>query len=445
MSTNTWSSKLSFIITTSAFAIGLGNVWRFPYVAGEGGGAAFLLVYVLLMIGIGVPLLIVEVALGRMSGTTVLLGFGILGKRRPWNGIGWLGSLSCFLIMGFYVMIMAWIVIYLWECISGKITSLGINSLSSHFNLVASSMTKVILVILGIMFLALLVVKQGLKAGLERYSKGMMLGLIFLVVGLSIWAATLDGAMEGYRWLLSPDFSKINFQVIMSALGQLFFSIGVGMAVAFVFGSYTHEQENLIGSTFYIVIADTFFAFLSGLMLFPAIFSFGLEPDSGPNLIFVTMASVFNSLEYGSVVGGIFFLLLFLAGFTSLISSIQGLKDSLQDKFKLTSLTALLLVTGLITLISIPVVLSYNDDPLLFFGRTVFETLDYLTSTILLPLGGLLTILFAGYVVGFGRLSSHLEKGDNKIRIKRYWKPILMLVLPLSLVFILINGILKNT
>lgn len=444
MSSNTWSSKLSFIITTSAFAIGLGNVWRFPYVAGEGGGAAFLLVYVILMLSVGIPLLIVEIALGRMSETTILLGFGKLGKGRLWNGIGWLGVVSCFLIMGFYVMIMAWIAIYLWECVSGTITSLPMNNLSSHFDFVASSLTRVILVILGIMILALLVVKQGLKAGLERYSKGMMIGLIFLVIGLSIWAATLDGASEGYSWLLSPDFSKINFQVIMNALGQLFFSIGVGMAVAFVFGSYTREQENLISSTFYIVIADTFFAFLSGLMLFPAIFSFGLEPDSGPNLIFVTMASVFNSLEYGSAVGSVFFLLLFLAGFTSLLSCIQGLKDSIQDKFKLKSLTALLLVTGLITLISIPVVFSYSKEPLLIFGKTVFETLDYLTSTILLPLGGLLTILFAGYIVRFKPLRMHLEKGAGTITIKHIWKPVLMLVLPLSLVFILINGILKS-
>ena len=156
------------------------------------------------------------------------------------------------------------------------------------------------------------------------------------------------------------------------------------------------------------------------------------------------MASVFNSLEYGWVVVAIFFLLLFLAGFTSLISSIQGLKDSLQDKFKLANLTALLLVTGLITLISIPVVLSYSDNPLLLFERTIFETLDYLTSTILLPLGGLLTIFFAGYVVGFGPLRLHLENGTKKIRIKGYWKFVLLLVLPLALMVILINGILNN-
>jgi len=444
MSKNKWSSKLSFIITTSAFAIGLGNVWRFPYIAGENGGAAFLLVYLLLVICIGIPILLSEITLGRMSKTTILLGFGKMGRSHYWNGIGWLSTLSCLLIMGFYVMIMAWIGIYLWECLSGGISNLPGADLTSHFNSIASNLPLIMMVVLGIMIMAFMVVRQGLRAGLERYSKGMMLGLVVIILGLCSWAATLDGALEGYLWLLSPDFSKINFQVIISAMGQLFFSIGVGMAVAFVFGSYTHENENLVSSTVWVVLADTFFAFLSGLMLFPAIFSFDLMPDSGPNLIFVTMASVFNRLDYGGLIGAIFFLLLFLAGFTSLISSIQGLKDSFRDKYNLSNGKALVTVVSLITLISVPVVFSYADTPLRFFGRTVFETLDYMTSTIMLPLGGLLITIFAGYVIGFRSLRLHLENGTKTLKIGSYWKIALLWVLPLAITIILINGILTS-
>ncbi|PWL37669.1 hypothetical protein DKG77_15330 [Flagellimonas aquimarina] len=444
MSNNRWSSKFSFIITTSAFAIGLGNVWRFPYVAGEGGGAAFLLVYLVLILLVGIPILTIEIALGRMSGTTVLLGFGQLGKKPLWNSIGWLGAISCTLIMGFYIMIMAWIGIYLWECLSGEISKLRVSEISGHFNKVASNLTLVIAVMCVIMLAAFFVLRQGLKSGLERYAKGMMLGLIVLIVGLSIWAATLDGAVDGYLWLLSPDFSKINFRVIMSAMGQLFFSIGVGMAVTFVFGSYTSTKDNLVTSTIWIVLADTFFAFLSGLMLFPAIFSFNLSPDSGPNLIFVTMATVFNNLEYGWVVGAIFFLLLFLAGFSSLISAIQGLKDSLKDKYKLSDNMALLSVIGSILLISIAVVFSYVDDPLLLFGKTVFEVLDYTTSTILLPLGGLFAILFAGHVVGYDKLKTHLLEGTKTMKLHGFWKIVLIWILPLSLVTILLNGLLNT-
>lgn len=444
MSNNRWSSKFSFIITTSAFAIGLGNVWRFPYVAGEGGGAAFLLVYFVLILLIGIPILTIEIALGRMSKTTILLGFGKLGKKPFWNGIGWLGAISCILIMGFYIMIMAWIGIYLWECLSGEISKLPVASIPGHFDKVASNLSTVIIVIFSIMLAAFFVVRQGLKSGLERYSKGMMFGLVILILGLSIWAATLDGAVEGYRWLLSPDFSKINFQVIMSAMGQLFFSVGVGMAVTFVFGSYTSTKDNLVSSTIWIVLADTFFAFISGLMLFPAIFSFNLSPDSGPNLIFVTMATVFNKLEYGWIIGAVFFLLLFLAGFSSLISAIQGLKDSFKDRYKLSENMALLSVIGSIVVISIASVFSYSDNPFLIFDKTVFEVLDYVTSTIMLPLGGLLTVLFAGHIVGYKKLRIHLLEGTKTMKLRGFWKIVLIWILPLSLITILLNGLLNT-
>lgn len=444
MSNNRWSSKFSFIITTSAFAIGLGNVWRFPYVAGEGGGAAFLLVYFVLILLIGIPILTIEIALGRMSKTTVLLGFGKLGKKPFWNCIGWLGAISCILIMGFYIMIMAWIGIYLWECLSGEISRLPVSSIPDHFDKVASNLSTVIIVIFSIMLAAFFVVRQGLKSGLERYAKGMMFSLVILILGLSIWAATLDGAVEGYRWLLSPDFSKINFQVIMSAMGQLFFSVGVGMAVTFVFGSYTSTKDNLVSSTIWIVLADTFFAFISGLMLFPAIFSFNLSPDSGPNLIFVTMATVFNKLEYGWIIGAVFFLLLFLAGFSSLISAIQGLKDSFKDRYKLSENMALLSVIGSIVAISIAAVFSYSDNPFLLFDKTVFEVLDYVTSTIMLPLGGLLTVLFAGHIVGYKKLRIHLLEGTKTLRLQGFWKIVLIWILPLSLITILLNGLLNT-
>ena len=341
-------------------------------------------------------------------------------------------------------MIMAWIGVYLWESLSGEIERLQISGISEHFDNVASNLTVVIAVILIIMLAAFFVLRQGLKLGLERYAKSMMLGLIVLILGLSIWAATLDGAGEGYRWLLTPDFSKINFQVIMRALGQLFFSIGVGMAVTFVFGSYTNNKDNLVSSTIWIVLADTFFAFLSGLMLFPAIFSFNLSPDSGPDLIFVTMASVFNKLEYGWAVGAVFFLLLFLAGFTSLISAIQGLKDSFKDRYGLSENFALLSIIGSIVFISIAVVFSYSDSPFLIFGKTVFEVLDYMTSTIMLPLGGLLTVLFAGHVIGYKRLKVHLLEGTQTLKLRSFWKVVLIWILPLSLIFILVNGLLNT-
>lgn len=444
MSNNKWSNKLSFIITTSAFAIGLGNIWRFPYIAGEGGGGVFLLVYLILMLLVGLPILTVEIALGRMAKSTMLIGLEKLSQKPMWNGLGWLATISCLLIMSFYVMIMAWIVIYLAECLSGNITALPASEISIHFEHMASQLVLVILVVLGILSAAFFVVKQGLQAGLERYTKFMMLGLLILIIGLVIWAGTLDKAEKGYQWLLMPNFSKLNFKTVMSALGQLFFSIGVGMSVAFVFGSYTDRKENLLGSTLWIVIADTFFAILAGLMLFPAIFSFGLAPDSGPSLIFVTMASVFNKLEYGRTVGTIFFLLLFLAGFTTLISCVQGLKDSVKDKFGFSHVNGSALVICIIGLCAIPVVFSYSGDPILIFGSTIFDFLDFLTTTILLPLGGLLMVWFAGRVVGFDKLRTQLLLGTRNVKIHGYWRFALLWVLPILILVILMNGLLGN-
>ena len=444
MSDSKWSNKLSFIITTSAFAIGLGNIWRFPYITGESGGGAFLLVYLALMALIGIPILTIEVALGRMAKTTMLLGFGNLSGKPLWNGLGWLGVISCLLIMGFYVMIMAWILIYIGECLFGNISELAPDAISGHFDTVASQLGKVIAVVFGILATAFFVVKRGLHSGLEKYAKILMVGLCAIILGLVIWAATLDEAMKGYQWLLSPDFSKVDFKLIMTALGQLFFSIGVGMAVAFVFGGYTDKKENLISSVIWIVVADTFFAVLAGFMLFPMIFSFGLSPDSGPNLIFVTMTSVFNKLEYGWAVGAVFFLLLFLAGFTTLISCIQGLKDSFKDKYKLSNLQGLLLVTSVIGLLAIPVVFSYSDDPIYIFGKTVFDFLDYLTTTVLLPLCGLLMVLFAAHVIGFKPLKEHLSVGLNNFKISKHWKIVLVWVLPIAVTVILVNGLLNS-
>ncbi len=438
---NRWSNRLSFIITTSAFAVGLGNIWRFPYAVGEGGGGAFLLIYLLLIFLIGIPILTIEIVLGRMSRATPLTGFGKLSGKAAWNGVGWLNVAANMIILFYYVMILAWIIIYFGQSVSGRLSMLSTDDLQDHFSTIASDLPTILLVILGIMVASFFIVSRGLREGLERYAKFMMTTLIVIMIGLAVWAATLDGAGAGYRWYLYPDFSKINVQVILGALGQLFFSVGVGMAIAFVFGGYAGRKENLLTSVIWIVIADTLFAVLAGLMIFPALFSFGLPPDSGPNLIFVTMASVFGRLENGAFWGAVFFLLLFLGGFTSLIASLQGLKQSFQERFKLTPFRALVAVTTMVTAGSIPVVFSYVENPVRFFGMTVFGLFDYLTNTIMLPVGGLLIVVFGAFAIGFERIKTHLLASGQKMKVGEYWKPVIKWVIPLAVLVILLNGL----
>ena len=442
MAKTSWSNRLSFILTTAAFSVGLGNIWRFPYITGEGGGGAFLLIYLVLIFLIGIPIMTIEIGLGRMSKATTLLGYGKLGKHRSWNLIGWLEVLTVMFIMNFYVMILAWVFIYFLESLTGNFSQIETTTLADHFSAIASDLKRVFVVILGIMILASYIVRKGLQAGLERYSKWMMYSLFILLIGLSIWAATLEGAWEGYRWYLAPDFSKISVGVILSAIGQLFFSLGVGMAAAFSFGSYTSDKDNLISSTAWIVFADSFVAVLAGFIIFPAIFTYGLAPDSGPNLIFITMTSVFGSLDQGQWLGAVFFLLLFLAGFTSLISCMQGMKDSLRDKYQLKEWQALLAISGFITLGAIPVVYSYSSHPFTISGMAFYQVLDFLTGAIMLPLGGLAIVVFGAHIVGFAKLKSHLQLGAGTTKISNYWKPILQWVIPIVLLIILINGLL---
>ncbi len=433
-----WSNRLSFIITTAAFAIGLGNIWRFPYITGEGGGGAFLLIYLGLVFLIGIPILLTEIALGRMSQAQPLKGYGLLSGKKYWNGLGWLSVIACLLIMGYYVMILSWVLIYFAENLMG---TTQVERFSDHFDGIVSNQALVFPVILGIMLLAGLIVKGGLQKGLERYSKWMMIALIFIIIAIAIWASTLEKALDAYHWYLYPDFSKISLNVVIVALGQLFFSIGIGMAIAFAFGSYTSPKENLITSTLWIVLLDTIFAILAGFMIFPAIFTLGMAPDSGPNLIFITMATVFSKITQGQIVGSAFFLLLFFGGFTSLIAAIQGLKDSFVEKFDMSSSRALWMVIGIIILISLPCVFSYVDKPFVFLGFTFYEFIDYLTSIIMLPLGGLLIVLFAGYIVGPQKLKTHISSGAEHFRFWKYWSLIIKVIVPFSVLVILLNSL----
>ncbi len=441
MPKNQWSNRLSFILTSAAFAIGLGNIWRFPYITGENGGGAFLLVYIALIFLFGIPLLLSEMALGNLSRSSPIRGFGKLSGKNAWNLIGWMKILATTLIMTYYVMIMAWIAIYAIDSLNGTFTSMDSQAISTHFTSTCAQIPKVIAIVFIIMVLAGLSIKQGIAKGLERYSKSLLIALLILIIVLAIWAATLPGASEGYKWYLNPDFSKINLAVVISALGQLFFSIGVGMGVAFVFGSFARKGENLVSATTWIVMMDTFVALLAGFMIFPILFTFDLAPDSGPNLIFLTMARAFGSMELGSVIGFVFFVLLFIGGFTSLISAVQGVKASIEERFNLKPINALYIVLGVIFLGSVPVIFSYTENPITFLAGTIFDNLDYLTNSVMLPINGILIAIFISYVLGFSKLTDHLSLGSGALKMKTFWKLMMMFVIPISLLILLFSGL----
>jgi len=298
----TWASRFGFLMATAGFAIGLGNVWRFPYLTGMNGGGAFLLVYVIFAVLIGIPLMTAEMGLGRKAQLTPIAGMRRLTGSRfsLWNSIGWLGCLAAVLVQSYYVMLIGWIIGYFVMIVSGSLAGSSVGSLEATYTSFIATPGPVLgYTYLVIAFLGLMV-SRGLRDGLERVSKMAMPVLFALLVILALRSMTLPGASEGLWWYLTPDFSAIDGRTILDALGQTFYSIGIGMAAAFGFGSYLNRRSTDVpGSAAVVVLADTFVAFLAGLVIFPALFAFGLEPDQGPGLLFLTMTNLFGQMPAG--------------------------------------------------------------------------------------------------------------------------------------------------
>ena len=397
------------------------------------------MVYLILVILVGIPIFLIEMSLGRLSQSRPLVGFGKLANKPIWHWVGWLGVLTSLFIMFFYVMILAWIAIYGWEVLSGNV--LGMENLGAYFEQTSANVTKVGAVVCLILLACILILKRGLQRGLEASTKWMMYSLFGIIIFLSIWAATLDNAMEGYRWYLTPTFEHLDISMLLTATGQLFFSVGVGMCVAFAFGSFTSKKENLISAAYWVVIMDTLIAVIAGFMIFPAIFTYGLEPDSGPNLIFITMTAAFSHMPSGNLIGGLFFILLFLAGFSSLLTNIQGIKDSVVERFSLDDNKALVMVAILVAIGSIPCIMSFSATPISFYGETFYDIIDGLTGKVMLPLGGLMIVIFGAHVVGYDKLIKHVLLGADSFVPSRLWKPIVQYVVPLLLTALLINSL----
>ena len=391
----------------------------------------------------GIPLLITEASLGRLAAESPLTGFGKTSGNKRWNAIGWLEISASLLILGYYIMIMAWVAIYGWEILSGKLLATPPEAYSSMFTSLTGSFPKVFLTTVLICAFSGWVVTRGLQKGLERASKIMMPLLFLLIIGLGAWSVSIDGAAEGIRWYLDFDFSKITSEALLAAVGQLFFSIGIGFSTAYVFGSYMSREEDLVYSTGMVVLMDTLVAFLAGFMIFPALFAFDIPPDSGPNLVFITMSNLFSVLPFGQLFGSLFFLLLFMAGITSVISNVEAVVYSIGERFLFSRNSSVFLVLVIIVVLSIPNTLSFSETrPFGFFGATFYDWMDFLTNMVLLPLAGLLLLIFGTYILGFERLREATNQGSRLFKMEKYWSVLLKFVIPLIIVTILINGIL---
>ena len=394
-----FGSKLGIIMATAGSALGLGNIYRFPCEAGANGGGAFLIVYLAVALLVGTPLMVSEFIIGRRSRSNPIGAFRTLeGKKNGWMSIGWLGVICAFLILAFYTTVAGWTLGYLGKSAANHFAGQDLGQIQTQFTAFTNHPWLPILCQLIFLALTAYVVARGVKDGIERWSKILMPMLLVIMVVLCIKSLTLDGALDGLRFFFMPDFSKITGKVLISALGQSFFSLSIGMGALITYGSYISKDDNMLSSSVSVVLADTLVAVLAGIIIFPAAFTFGVQPEAGASLAFTTLPMVFQQMTGGYFFCLIFFLLLVIATLTSTISLLEVIVAALTEEFNLTRGKAAWLGAAGTAVIGVIATMSFqNGSPLYIGGRSAFDILDFVTSHYIMPIGGLLIVLFVGW------------------------------------------------
>ncbi len=449
MKRESFQSRLGFILVSAGCAIGIGNVWKFPYVAGANGGGIFVLFYLIFLLIMGVPVLTMELAVGRASRKSAVQGYRALEpKGSKWHIHGWFCIIGCYLLMMYYTTVAGWMFGYFLKFLTGSFDGIATEDVDAVFSSMQGNAGEMTLWMVIIVVAGFLVVSFGLKNGLERITKYMMLGLLGLIVILAVNSVTLPGSVEGVKFYLLPDLkraSDVGFgSVVTAAMNQAFFTLSLGIAAMEIFGSYMSKDNTLAGESIRICCLDTFVALMSGMIIFPACFSFGVQPDAGPSLIFITLPRVFVNMAGGRLWGTLFFLFMTFASFTTVIAVFENLLASCIDNFGWSRKKAVIINGSFILIASMPCILGYNvwSDLKLIGDRDVLDTEDFIVSNILLPLGSLVYLLFCVTKWGWG-FDKYLEEANtgNGIKMSRKLKPYFQFVLPVLILVILIQGL----
>ncbi len=391
----TFGSKIGVILATVGCAVGLGNIWRFPYMLGENGGAAFLLVYISCILFLGIPVMITEFFIGRYSRKNAAGAFKVMAPGTKWSVIGYNGVAAAFLILGYYAVVSGWTLEYIVQAFSGSLEGKNATDFADEFTAFSTGVFRPILWTVVFIALTHIIIISGVKEGIERASKVMMPVLFLILIALCVRSATLPGASEGLTFLFNPDFSKIDSSVVLSAMGQAFFSLSIGMGCLITYASYFGKQTNLQTTALQVTILDTLVAVLAGVMIFPAVFSFGIEPTTGPELVFITLPNVFEQLPFGNIWSFVFFVLLALAALTSTISLHEVSTAYVHEEYHISRKKAAVIVSigvtivGILSSLSMGLLKSYT-----LFGLNFFNLLDFVTAKIMLPLGGMMICIF---------------------------------------------------
>mgnify|MGYP006290429465 FL=1 len=439
-----WTSPFAFLMASVGFAVGLGNIWRFPYVAGENGGSAFVLIYLVCAFVIGVPILMAELMIGRRGDAAPPIAMARMakesGRSRQWQWVGGMGLLAAYTIEIVYSVVVGWVLWYLFKAITTGFAGVDAGIAEAQFSAVLGDNFGMLFWTLVGLAITGAIIFAGVKDGIERAVTVMMPLMFLLLVGLATFNVFAGGFAEALAWLLTPDFSKVTFATVLAAVGQAFFSIGVGMGGMMTYGSYLPKSISISRSVLLIVIADTAVALLAGLVIFPAVFNYGLDPAAGAGLIFQTLPVAFAQMPGGHVFAVLFFVMLSVAGITSMVGLVESVNAWIEEQYGISRHVSALLVVGSISVLSILSILSYNVLDELRFGSANFnDVMDYFSNQILLPLGGLLIAIFAGWFM-LNRFSRDEFTGlsDGGFRL---WYALIRFVVPPVLLVIFIMGV----
>lgn len=435
-----WTSRLGFILAAAGSAVGLGNIWRFPYITGEYGGAAFIVIYLLAIFLIGLPVMLNEMIIGRKTHLNPVGAFKALAPNSPWWLVGALGVLAGFTILSYYSVVGGWALAYIYK------TAVGILSPGSDFaGLFVGHITSQWEPIWWhFVFMAITtgVVAAGVVKGIQRSVQVMMPLLFILMLVLIGRAITLPGAGEGLAFYLQPDFSNVSAQGVLAAIAQAFFTLSLGMGAIITYGSYMRDRDEIPGSAASVIGLDTTVAILAGFMIFPAVFSFGFDPSAGAGLTFITLPAVFAAMPAGLFFGVIFFILLSIAALTSAFSLLEVVVSWLTDERGWSRVPATLLLGTIIFLVGLLPCLGYNQlSGFSFLGFDVLDTMDWIANSIFLPLGGLLTAIFVGYVWGVKQAQDEGNKNSPLFRLGAFYGFLVKYVVPIVILVIMITGI----
>ena len=450
MERETLKSRLGFILLSAGCAIGIGNVWKFPYIAGQGGGGAFVLFYLIFLVILGLPIMTMEFAVGRASRKSPVRAYQALEKPgQKWHIHGYFTLIGCYLLMMFYTTVAGWMLHYFYMTATGKLAGLNAEQVAGKFTEMLASPATMTFWMVFVVVVSILVCAKGLQSGLERVTKGMMIALLLIMVVLAVNSLFMPGAKEGLSFFLVPDFTRMQevgvVNTLVSAMNQAFFTLSLGIGAMSIFGSYIGKEHSLLGESVRIVVLDTFVAITAGLIIFPACFTYHVDQTSGPSLLFITLPNIFANMSMGRLWGSLFFLFMAFAATSTVLAVFENIICCGMELTGCSRKKSSLVNLVLIILLSMPCVLGYNLwawDGFAVFGGAVLDVEDFLVSNLFLPLGSLVYLLFCVTRYGWGWQNYKKEVNTGKgLKVQDWMRGYLTYVLPLIVVFIFAFGL----